>query len=320
MRLPHLVLHSRFFSFSHEDELITALGNDVQAAEEVEIRRLAGLELPPVSSQNSLATMVGINPGMVWSLLNRTNRHYNEFAVPRSAGPRIIHAPRVGLKIIQKWLAHHIGLKMVPQTHVFGFVPGRSHIQAASQHCNARWVYSVDIRDFFPTTPLREVETALQGLGYNKNGAALLASLFCIHGGLAQGAPSSPVLSNLVFTPFDGRLQELAQEFKVRMTRYADDIVFSGTDLFPEQLPMVVRQVFEKSPWTLSEPKTRYSVLPNRLKVHGLLVHGPKVRLTKKYRNKIRAYRHLLHSGKVAPDDLIVIGGHVNYAKQIENK
>lgn len=59
-------------------------------------------------------------------------------------------------------------------------------------------------------------------------------------------------------------------------------------------------------------------MLPNRLKVHGLLVHGEKVRLTKGYRNRIRAYKHLYGKDKIKDEDVKRIVGHITYASQVE--
>lgn len=70
--------------------------------------------------------------------------------------------------------------------------------------------------------------------------------------------------------------------------------------------------------WTVAADKIYSSALPARLKVHGLLVHGASVRLTKGYRNRIRAYRHLLKQGKISEEDMKSILGHISYAEFVE--
>ncbi|WP_323033181.1 reverse transcriptase domain-containing protein [Paracoccus sp. (in: a-proteobacteria)] len=44
---------------------------------------------------------------------------------------------------------------------------------------------------------------------------------------LPQGAPTSPMLSNLVTKQLDAKLAQLADENAMNFSRYADDIVFS---------------------------------------------------------------------------------------------
>ena len=206
--------------------------------------------------------------------------------------------PRVALKLIQKWLSVQLSKAHQPADHVFGFVSERSHVDAAKLHVNANWVLSVDIRNFFQTTPLRLVFNSLRGMGFNAQGASLIANLACLNSSLAQGAPTSPVLSNICFAEMDAALVQIASEFKSRLSRYADDIVYSGTGDVPAQLQQRLTGLFANTPWQLEEGKTSLAVAPKRLKVHGLLVAGNTVRLTKGYRNRLRAYEHLLARGK----------------------
>lgn len=55
------------------------------------------------------------------------------------------------------------------------------------------------------------------------------------------------------------------------------------------------------------------------IKVCGLLVHGDRPRLTKGYRNRIRAFKHLIEANKIAEDDLERIKGHLAYAQTVPN-
>ncbi len=320
MRLPQPLLESPLFAFAKPDALASAMGQSIQEAELQEILRLVSLGLPPITSPSVLATMIGVNKGFVWSLLNRTHRYYRRFKIPKGKGKsRIIVAPRVALKIIQKWLSFHLQRAYRPPAHVFGFVPGRSHVLAAREHCEARWVLSVDIENFFPSTPIETVRQALIGVGYGESSAKIISELLCLNGWLVQGAPSSPVMSNIAFSGVDEEISGIALRHGIRLTRYADDIVFSGTGSFPESLESEVAAAIAPTEWVLARQKTCYSELPARLKVHGLLVHGRNVRLTKGYRNKIRAYRHLLKNGKVRASDVNRVLGHMRYAEHIDS-
>src|SRR5690606_18857416 len=49
---------------------------------------------------------------------------------------------------------------------------------------------------------------------------------------LPQGAPTSPALANLCAFALDRRLSGLAARFGARYTRYADDLLFSGSEDF----------------------------------------------------------------------------------------
>lgn len=319
MRLPQPQLESVCFLLKAPSELIKAMGNECLPAEADEIRRLCELGLPPVTSQESLSVIFGYNPGFVWSLLNRTRRHYRHFEIPKGAGPREIEAPRVALKAIQKWLSYHLQRAWEPNDNVFGFIPGRSHIDAAARHLSSGWIYSVDIENFFPSVTIQHVRRALRTIGYRTDDSVeILSTLCCLNHRLVQGSPASPVLSNIVLQNVDQQLSLIAAKGKFVFTRYADDIVISGIGDIPHETLTQIKSVVTDDGWTLSARKERLSESPNRLKVHGLLVHGEKLRLTKGYRNRIRAYRHLLKNEKIREEDLSRIKGHLNYASQVE--
>jgi len=262
--------------------------------------------------------MLGVNPGVVWSLVSRPERYYRTFDIPKGRGTRKIAAPRVALKIIQKWLGYHLARAVPPLAHVYGFVPGRSHIGAAYIHRRAEWALSVDITNFFQTTPGSLVTSTLEQLGYSKEAAAQLTSLTCYLGFLAQGAPSSPALSNLCFAEADAALVRLSQRYACKITRYADDVVLSGQGSMPSELRDELRLVFDTTPWRLAPEKERVQPLNGRVKIHGLVVHGPRVTTTKGYRNKLRAYSHILSTRGERATGRHVLIGHVQYAQHVE--
>jgi hypothetical protein len=127
------------------------------------------------------------------------------------------------------------------------------------------------------------------------------------------------VISNLCFSPWDRALALLAEQHEIKLTRYADDIVFSGVADYPEGLKEQVIALLESSPWRLSERKARLDVAPARRKVHGLVVHGKQARLTKGYRNRIRAYRHLLATRSDLDEKFVEIAsGHIAYSESVD--
>ena len=322
MRFPHPDFEELCLFAQSPDVLLKAVGNFADDAERLLIAEYCSNGLPPVTSVASLSVMTGFNPGFLWSIVTRPLKHYRTFAIPRGNGrpPRIINAPKIGLKAIQSWLALHWVRKYDHHPNSFGFVPGKSHVHAARCHAGAEWVISIDIENFFPSIQKDRVLEALVRLGYKVgDGAELLTNLLCFNNALSQGSPASPVLSNVVLGALDERLASLALNVGAIFTRYADDIVFSGRGKLPEGvLDQIINEVTNDG-WNVSVDKIRVSALPSRLKVHGLLVHGASVRLTKGYRNRIRAYRHLVAKGVISQEDLKSVLGHVAYADYVEH-
>jgi len=81
----------------------------------------------------------------------------------------------------------------------------------------------------------------------------------------------------------------------------------------------LVKRTIESGGWTVAAKKEKLFRRPYRLKVHGLLIDGTAPRLTKGYRRRIRALRHLLEEGKIRDEDLDKTIGHLNYADQISS-
>lgn len=319
MRLPHELVENPLFQFHAVDELLAAMGERVTPQDAIRIRRLSELGLPPIVSEDALAALIGINPGIVWSFLKRPSRHYRTFSVPKGRGQRILVAPKVGIKIVQTWLAFHLSRSYQAPDHVFGFVRGRSHIGAATAHIGADWAYSVDIENFFPSTPELLVRKALLRVGYDQSSAELIAKLCSLNGRLPQGAPTSPTLSNLCFAAIDATLSQLAAEYGCRVTRYADDIVFSGKGARPDTLQLRTRQLFEGTPYRIAGHKELVQPLKGRIKIHGLLIKQNGIRLTKGYRNKLRAYNYNLSKMDKSSHDYHKLRGHIQYGNLVSS-
>ena len=305
-------------SFDSAEHFLKAVPEDVRALYALDFQALCQKQLPPVVSVRCLATLFGYSAKFTGALYRRSEKYYRTFTIPKGKKRRTINAPKVALKVIQKWFGFHLAEVVKFDSAVYGFVQGRCAVDAAALHCGADWVYSVDIENFFPSTPLKTVAKALTEIGYPEHGAELIAKLCCYNEGLAQGSPASPVLSNLVFRDVDAELAALSKAYGLRFTRYADDVVFSGNGVFPEEITSKVKNAIESRGWKIATTKERLSKRPNRLKVHGLLVHGEKPRLIKGYRNRIRAFKHLLAKEAIDPEDFTRVMGHLSYARSVE--
>lgn len=274
---------------------------------------------PPAVSIRVLATLFGFSPRFIGSLVNFPERHYRSFEIPKGAGTRRIEAPRVALKAVQKWFGHHLARAVEFPPSIVGFVPGRSAIHGAAMHCRQDWVWSIDIENFFPSIRMETIKSAIQGIGYAPGAAEIMAKLCSFHGRLAQGSPASPVLANLVAEKFDSGIIELSQNHSVNYTRYADDMVFSGKARFPEQFDQEARSLVTNAGFRLAKRKERFVRSSSRLMVYGLVVNGSRPRLTKRYRNQVRAFRHLSSNEKIKERDVNRIQGHLAYANSVES-
>ncbi len=169
------------------------------------------------------------------------SERYKDFLIPKKSGKsRSISAPCTPLKILQRKLSQVLYSVYEPKSSVHGFVTNRSILTNAKRHVHKRYVLNIDLKDFFHSIHFGRVQGIFMKPPYSlpKEVAVVLAKICCYSGRLPQGAPTSPIVSNMICARMDSELRKLTTEFKcTSYTRYADDITFSTTlSNFPVEL------------------------------------------------------------------------------------
>jgi RNA-directed DNA polymerase len=215
-------------------------------------------------------------------------KKYKEFSIHRKS--RIISAPATALKILQRKLSQVLYSVYEPKATVHGFSPGRSIVTNAEQHLHKRFVLNIDLQDFFNSIHFGRVRGVFIAPPYNctKEVATVLAQICCYSNKLPQGAPTSPVISNMICARMDSQLRLLAKDYRCTYTRYADDITFS-TNLtnLPKQLVLEntsesiskiilgekLVSIIQDNGFAINESKTRLQHKSQRQEVTGLTVN-----------------------------------------------
>src|SRR5699024_7070708 len=110
-----------------------------------------------------------------------------------------------------------------------GFIPGKSIITNARIHRNKRLVVNIDLKDFFPSFHFGRVRGFFEKNKYfllSREVSTIIAQLTCYKGSLPQGAPTSPIITNLICQILDYKLLKIAKKYKTDYSRYADDLTF----------------------------------------------------------------------------------------------
>ena len=185
-----------------------------------------------LKTRDDVASILGISERSLRYFLYkiRPENMYHTFKVPKKDGAtREIAAPEKRLKMIQRKLADVLSAVYEPKVCAYGFITEKSNIGNAAQHVKKSLVFNIDLKDFFSQIHFGRVRGMLMNAPYNlpDEAATTIAQIACYNGYLPQGAPSSPVITNMICVPLDNALMRLAKSTKCVYTRYADDITFS---------------------------------------------------------------------------------------------
>lgn len=398
-------------------------------------------------------------------------KRYTSFTIKKKSGAeRTIHAPVKGLKSIQKTLSFILQCVYEPHKAATGFVREKSIVDNAKEHIGSKYVYNIDLKDFFPSVDQARVWKCLQLQPFNLNNqnteieekviskvfsfdeikqelnftharilntykgvflhliknvenretyisvkidntisligetldervndiktnyvvyayvtdngtyfkllhnkdiknkdrkitksrqqiASILASICCCEmeverlnssgewvlekrNVLPQGAPTSPILTNVVCQRLDYLLSAVAKRFGLKYTRYADDITFSSMhNVYQSDSEFLkeLHRIITEQGFYIKETKTRLQKEGYRKEVTGLLVND-KVNVQKRYIKQLRMWlyywetygyeraqnyfvQHYLSEKttpiKGKPDMVNVIDGKLNYLKMV---
>jgi len=269
-------------------------------------------QFPTLTMGEDIATLLEIPYQKLTYYLHglSEDKKYFDFQISKKSGEmRCISAPTTGLKIIQQKLNRVLQTVYQPKPSVTGFVLKRNIVINARAHSNRRFVLNLDLKDFFPSIHFGRVKGLFMAWPYNFNQevARILAQICCHNGGLPQGAPTSPIVSNIICSKLDATLQRFAGELRCQYTRYGDDISFS-TSLykFPSQLAKaeicdgnrkiklgeeLVNIIEIQNNFRINYDKVRLQESSHRQSVTGLITNRfPNVK--RKYVRQIRAMLH----------------------------
>jgi hypothetical protein len=374
---------------------------------------------------------------------------YKRFTILKKSGAeRQINAPIKLLKNMQKTLGFVLQCVFNPHQAAYGFVRNKSIVDNAKVHVGNRYVYNIDLKDFFESVDQARVWRCLQLPPFNLNEkttnalkvlrsdqflntyfnngdkpirqsagvisyvrtsdgafydahnipeakehieaaklklppfntgkklrlelwyvnrrpgltklnlANMIASICCTkltvermdkdgnwqkveRNVLPQGAPTSPVLTNIVCQKLDYLLSSVAKRFGLKYTRYADDITFSSQhNVYQKDGEFLkeIHRIIAQQGYYIKESKTRLQRDGYRKEVTGLLVNE-KANVQKRYVKQLRMWlyywerygyeiasgfflqQYIADKGHVRngkPDMTNVISGKLDYLKMVK--
>ena len=295
---------------------------------------------------------------------NHAFHRYRQFKIKKkSGGFRQITAPRNrSFMMLLQAINEILKAMYAPSDYAMGFTEKRSVVTNAMAHKEQNYVFNIDLKDFFPSVEQGRVMKRLTLAPFNfPPQIALLISGLCSMRVkreipaedekhdldkqflyvLPQGAPTSPIITNMICDTLDRRLAGLAKRFGLHYTRYADDITFSSMHhVYSKEgkFRMELERIIENQGFVVNDNKTRLQKLGSRQEVTGIIV-SDKLNVTKKYVREIRSLLYIWdkygytaamsrfypkykaekgHIKKGNPDLINVLDGKLMYLKMVK--
>jgi RNA-directed DNA polymerase len=240
-----------------------------------------------IQTKSELAKLLAVAPFEIECTVHDRRSYCKIFQKKKpSGGIRTIYEAIGPLALLQQKVKEHILDKVPSLPCVHGGVQGRSVLTNARPHVRKNVVFTLDLKDFFPSVKPAIVEVVFAALGFGPDASRLLVDITTLDSQLPQGLSTSSGIANLAMTRVDFRLSALARKWGFDYTRFVDDLAISG----PWRLLSfrnLIKRIVEDEDFRINPSKIRTMDAGMRQIVAGIVVNA-KLNLPRENRSAIR--------------------------------
>lgn len=228
----------------------------------------------------------GISRSDLTKIIATAPARYKIYHIPkRQGGVRIIAQPSRDLKAIQRYIVNSKLNSLPIHPSAMGYIVGKNILHNAQMHRYNRIILKLDFKQFFPSIHVEDWLRFVRLKSFCKpmrpdlefySNILFWGMRSVMPRCLSIGAPSSPILSNILLYDLDDKFNLAAKKRKLIYTRCADDITVSGERLEDiRELEIAVRKIVEttRSPrLEFNEEKRGIYLRGQRRMVTGLVI------------------------------------------------
>lgn len=264
-----------------------------------------------------------------WYALTASKR-YKTYSIPkRSGGVRVIQHPSKEIKALQRLLNKVLFIHFPIHPCATAYRVGSGIRINASKHVNSNFTLHNDFESYFPSFSSEHVALFLRQKGLQLDIAlpeediGFIRRIVCKNDALTIGAPSSPILTNIIMFDFDVELEAWCLNRGLVYTRYADDIYISSTE--PRGLEgtsMFIEELASRYPYAnlkVNHAKSTFLSRRYRRAITGLVVSTERnlsIGRDRKIAIKSNVYKYLNHN--LEPEALGRLIGMLAFVKDVE--
>ncbi len=269
----------------------------------------------------------------IYLYAKKASYRYHRFTIPKNngSGDRTIYHPSKELKQFQYFLIYNIFSKFPTSRHVFSYKKATSIRDLAKVHRCNNFLLRIDFKDFFPSITAFNIVKLLQ-MGNEKkyfdfelsiDEIILIKMLICRFNKLTIGAPTSPIVSNVLLYEFDKKLAKFCKKKDIKYGRYADDLYFSTNTpniLFEIKDYIILLLKKQQLFFLINNEKTIMTSKKRKRIITGLVITSEnKISIGKEKKDLIKKLIYNIVK-KGNSDFSAYVGGYLSYIKSVEPK
>lgn len=281
-----------------------------------------------MSLMDEIMVMTGLGSSELLRILASAPARYKVYAIPkRKGGQRIIAQPSRELKLLQRFVIERLLNRYPVHPSAAAYVKDKNIRENADAHVRNRIVLKLDFQDFFPSIKVSDWRRFfLQNpLDVDVKDLNLLTHILFWGRGtnrpqcLSIGAPSSPILSNILLFTLDDQIHKLTATQHIAYTRYADDITLSASS-YEALLPIEaeIRRIVArlKSPRLVFNDQKRglYSKGQKRMVTGLILTPETKISIGRSRKRMISSLIHKYTLNALSIEQIGTVKGCLGFA------
>jgi hypothetical protein len=204
---------------------------------------------------------------------------------------------------------------------LFSPVKGRSYVENAAHHKEAKAFWLLDVADYFPSCSANNVARFFhRELECSRDVTAVLVHLATLGGCLPQGSPCSPILAYYSNSHIWLAVEKLVRAKGCKLSLYADDITISG-DIVPKALIWEIKKLIFGNGLRLKASK-EVSLINAPADITGVIVKGGATHLPNRQLKRLaelKQERARTTNPKLQQRIDNQIAGRLSQRKQVEN-
>lgn len=197
---------------------------------------------------------------------------------------RQLNSTKIELKKIQKRIYRFLLANIELPEYAYGGIPKRDNVLNAKQHQGNKYIFTTDLKSYFPSISHNQVFSLFIELGFSPTISRILTQLTTYKYQVPQGVPTSTLIANLVFKKTGDKISDFAKLNQLKFTTFVDDLTLSSKTDFKDKIPEILAIIVNDG-YGISHKKTSYKT-KNPI-ITGVVCQNNKLKLESHYYKRV---------------------------------